>query len=245
MRRILFLFLIIAGLAGWAGASGFAERWAIYPFNPAQMSPADAGAPNMHAQTLTTQDGETLIVWVARPKRGKPVILYFHGNAGNLGNRASRFTQLIKRGYGIVAPAYRGSSGSTNIVIYGESLGTGVSVVTATALTNDDIRPTAMVLESPYLSIPEVARHLYPQLSVLVDVLKNQWDTKSAVPALKAPLLVLHGADNAMIPPAHGQQVHALAGSKDKVFFKVPGATHNTVWTIEGQRRLYRFLARF
>ena len=100
--------------------------------------------------------GATLVTWVAAPKAGKPVILYFHGNAGNLANRVGRFRRFIARGYGLVAMAYRGSSGSTgrpsqkaitadvralyrdldNVlktdaprVLYGESLGSGVVTV--------------------------------------------------------------------------------------------------------------------
>ncbi|MEH6360615.1 MAG: hypothetical protein V7761_07770, partial [Amylibacter sp.] len=85
----------------------FARTWLIYPFSDIYKTPTQAGVPRLSEYRLTTHDGKSLIVW-ARPAKGrKATIVYFHGNAGNLANRAQRFDQLIDRGYGVVALAYR------------------------------------------------------------------------------------------------------------------------------------------
>ncbi len=62
---------------------------------------------------LRTGDGETLVAWYFRPKGGRPLILYFHGNGGALVDRVSRFHMFTARGYGLLAVSYRGYGGST------------------------------------------------------------------------------------------------------------------------------------
>jgi len=262
---------IIGVLAvGFLGLTGPTERMMVYPFDRAQISPANAGVPKMR-EVLFESGGETLVLWVAKPNAGKPTILYFHGNAGNLANRAPRFATFMGHGFGVVAMAYRGSSGSTGtpsqqdiikdavnvymsmpklagdstVIFYGESLGTGVAILTASTKTVSEMPPAAMVLEAPYTSIPDVARHAYPQLGSAVGVLKNIWPTKDWIGQLNIPLLVLHGAEDPLIPIGMGREVFDLSPATDKAFFAVKGAGHNNVWQPEALEVLFRFLSRF
>jgi len=144
-RAILLLALLVAVYFG-------TERLVVYPLDPRLVSPQDAGEPR-----LTETKFDNMVVWTAAPKRGKPTILYLHGNAGHLSNRVPRFQRLLDRGYGIIAPAYRGGSGSsgwptedgimgdiralyaalssgkltgtpTAPIIYGESIGAAVTI---------------------------------------------------------------------------------------------------------------------
>lgn len=114
MKRILVRLLVILLMlgVGTVGLGNLAERWVIYPFDPTEVSPAEAGLNAVEARKVAVEGAE-LVVWVAEPKRGKPVILYLHGNAGNLTARTGRFKKILDQGYGLVAPAYRGSSGSS------------------------------------------------------------------------------------------------------------------------------------
>ncbi|SHK00511.1 hypothetical protein SAMN05444000_1171 [Shimia gijangensis] len=156
--RFLFRLTVILGVLafGTVVLGNLAERWVIYPFDSTEASPHDAGLERVD-QIQFENDNETLIAWVAKPKAGKPVIFYLHGNAGNLAARAGRFDRFISRGYGLFAPAYRGSSGSSGspseaaliwdvettyhamfqhfpdltsrqVVLYGESLGAAVTI---------------------------------------------------------------------------------------------------------------------
>ncbi|WP_270729307.1 alpha/beta hydrolase [Shimia sp. Alg240-R146] len=108
--RLLSLTIMLAFAA--VTLAGPAERLLIYPFDKTQVTPADAGLSGVTEQAFDF-DGETLVVWTAPPKLGQPVIFYLHGNAGNLANRAGRFRRFMDRGYGLIALAYPGSSGST------------------------------------------------------------------------------------------------------------------------------------
>ncbi len=264
MRLVLTLLL---GLTGWAGLAEF-ERGAVYPFDSTEENPQAMGLNGVKAQKLAL-NGETLVIWTATAQPGKPTILYFHGNAGNLANRADRFEQFISRGYGLVAPAYRGSSGSTglpseqvitsdmvalhqnldrlvpglttdDLVIYGESLGTGVALKLVAARPKH--QPRAVVLEAPFTSLPDVARHTSPGLIPLLPLMKNRWKSRKHVRSLTAPLLIIHGTADTLIPFKMGQKIYANAGSKTKLLLPVPGAEHNYTWRSDVMPTLWRFI---
>ncbi|MGR3711640.1 MAG: alpha/beta hydrolase [Shimia sp.] len=167
MRFLIRLAVICAMLFGATMVLGnFAERLLIYPFDSTRVSPNDAGL-NAVQEHVVTVEGERIIVWTAPPRKGQPVIFYLHGNAGNLALRAGRFQRFMARGYGLVALAYPGSSGSSGTpseerilatakhvwaekkdllptnaptsktVIYGESLGSAVALHLNALLVTD------------------------------------------------------------------------------------------------------------
>jgi fermentation-respiration switch protein FrsA (DUF1100 family) len=269
MRKASFLAIALIFLSGggWFGLGTF-ERKAVYPFDPTRIAPAALGLEGV-TETTFTSVGHDLIVWIAMPEPGKPTILYLHGNAGNLANRTWRFQRLLDRGYGLIAPAYRGSSGSTGrpseaaitrdlrnlysdlggriteltpdrIVIYGESLGSGVALKLLDA--PEIAQPAGVVLEAPYTSLPDVVRYVYPQLESLIPRMKNIWDSQTHARSLTAPLLILHGAQDSIIPPAQGRLVLEAAGSQKKEFVMVPGADHSDTWQDQSLLRLWRFI---
>ncbi len=264
-----FAVLAFFGL-GWLGLSGKAEQMLLYHFDATRVAPAAAGVPRLHEVELETDD-QTLILWVAKPRRGKPTVLYFHGNAGNLANRARRFKALTDRGFGVVAMAYPGSSGSSGapsqktilknaettltkirsfvgnsgIILYGESLGTGVAVLAAASKTARNLPLKALVLEAPYTSIPDVAAHLYPRLAAYTDILTDTYPSIDHIGKIKIPLLILHGTNDQLIPIEQGRQLFAASPATDKTFYPVKNAGHTNVWQPDAQKMLYRFLNRF
>lgn len=274
MIRLLSI-LTVLGFIGWLSLDRI-EALVIYPFDGTDVAPTDVGLPGVTARAFDTggdTGGETLVVWTAPPKPGKPVVFYLHGNAGNLANRAGRFRHFLARGYGLVAMAYRGSSGSSGtptqagitadvralwaalhhfipngapVVIYGESLGTGVATV---ALINSAVTksrpPAALILESPYTSIFDVGRALYPTLAPYFPDLSSPWNSLAAAPAITLPLLVLHGTQDEMIPQAQGRAIFDAALSTDKQFLAVQGAGHTTLWRSDTLPALWRFIDRF
>src|SRR5262249_45834121 len=133
------------------------QRSLMYFPDPARTSPAAAGLPQAEEVMLKSSDGESLIAWHVPPQGSKPVVIYFQGNGGALNLRAARFNRLIAEGCGLLALSYRGYGGSTGkpteggllldaaaaydfaasrypperIVLWGESLGSGVAVALA------------------------------------------------------------------------------------------------------------------
>lgn len=269
MRRLLLFaaLTLCLGGGGWLGIAQF-EREAVYPFDPRHITPAEPGLTGF-SEVLFTSGIQTLVVWVAPPAAGQPTIFYLHGNAGGLANRAVRFRQFAARGYGVIAPAYRGSSGSTGkpsertitrdmrrlwrrlnrlapgltpaqTVIYGESLGTGVALK---LLAQDGIAPPrGVVLEAPYTSLPAVVRHVYPQLEMLIPRMRNIWNSASHATSLTAPLLVLHGDSDTLIPIAQGKQVFEATRSERKQFYTVKGADHAETWRDDSRPVLWHFI---
>ncbi|MGB0960652.1 MAG: alpha/beta hydrolase [Halocynthiibacter sp.] len=266
LRFLLVLALLVIGIVSLFDN---AERALIYAFDDTHVTPQNAGAKGFKEETLTQED-ETLLAWYHPPRSGKPTVLYFHGNAGNLATRTSRFNWLTYHGYGVLAPAYRGSSGSTgrpnearltkdaemwlkhllakspkSIVLYGESLGTGVAVKIA-ARQHPASRPIrAMILEAPYTSIPDILMHISDGFAPLARVLNEHWDSKSKIADVTVPLLILHGQKDKVIPIEHGRALFDAAMSKDKQFFDPRNGTHTNVLQSGGDQVLKRFLARF
>jgi len=244
----------------------FARTWLIYPFSGVYETPAQAGASRLSEYRLTTQDDNTLIVWAHPAKGRKATIVYFHGNAGNLANRAQRFDRLLDRGYGVVALAYRGSSGSTGrpsegvitkdaillqgsltkilgqkpkgkIIYYGESLGTGVATKLATTHP-----PDALILEAPYTSIVTLAANQMPIFPIRA-VLDQRWETEDYIKRVNIPTLVLHGTEDRVIPYDHGQTIFSLSPANNKVMKTLKGGGHAAAFSTAGQTAIYRFIA--
>ena len=142
--------------------------------------------------TLTSGDGEKLIAWYVAPKVTKALIIYFHGNAGSLDLRAGRFKWVVEDGTGLLALSYRGYGGSTgkptetglisdgmaaydfvlarfparNIVLWGESIGTGVAV----AVSRGTRDRSAVILDAPFTPLADSGgRRLSVRAGALVD----------------------------------------------------------------------------
>jgi pimeloyl-ACP methyl ester carboxylesterase len=263
LRFLMPLWVVLAGFT-------FAERFVIYAFDPRAVDPASLGL-RLTVDQIESAEGDKIVLWRAPAKAGKPTILYFHGNAGNLANRHQRFAIILSRGYGLVAPAYPGSSGSdgwptearliANMgqvyrgvtggqitgkpvvpIVYGESLGAAVAaqVLRDARLTP----PRAVVLEAPFSTLADVGRSLQSWAKVLTPLLTSQWNSVEGIKSLSAPLLVMHGDRDALIPIAQGRAVFQAAGSADKEFLEVKGAGHTNLWTVKSQRHIFAWMDR-
>jgi hypothetical protein len=195
---------------------------------------------------LETSDGEQVVAWHVPPTRKSFVILYFHGNGGALAWRAERFRMLVAAGAGLLALSYRGYGGSTGtpseaglkrdadalyrfameryadrrLVLWGESLGTGVAVPLAAERT-----VAALILEAPFTSAVEAGAALYPFLPVR-RLMKDRFSSEACIARVSAPVLVLHGARDTVIPIDMGERLYARIESP-KRFVRFPGAGHN------------------
>ena len=168
--------------------------------------------------------------------------------AGALRYRVDRFRELTAQGEGLVALSYRGYAGSTGrpteagliadaraaydfavkrygadrIVLWGESLGSGVALALAAE------RPVArIVLEAPFLSAVDVAAGVYPYLPVRW-LMKDQFRSDLRVAKVTAPVLVLHGDRDDVVPIASGQQLYKLITSP-KRFVRLAGGGHENL----------------
>ena len=196
--------------------------------------------------TLETSDGEAISALFFRGK-GRDVILYFHGNAGDLSGWqfvAEDFTAL---GYNFLIIDYRGYGKSTgtvserglyldadaayeyllkrgfeprDIVIYGRSIGSGVAVDLASRVSC-----LGLVLESPFSSMGQLANEKFPFLFPAL-FLKYRFDNSAKMAKVKCPVIFLHGSDDTLIPPVHSQRLFkSFRGSKRLII--VDHGSHN------------------
>ncbi len=218
------------------------QRALLYPASRERVTPAQAGLASMREIVLETADGERLVAWWQPPRPGRAVIVYFHGNGGSLSNRRARAATLLQDGRGLLLASYRGYSGSTGspseaglaldaraayawvasayeadrIVLYGESLGSGVAVRLATE------SPVAgLVLDAPYTSIVDAARRLYWWLPVDL-LLRDRFPSLDRIARIGAPLLVLHGEADRLVPIGLGERLFAAA-PEPKRLVRLPG----------------------
>ena len=232
------------------------ERQVVYPFSATYSAPADT---RLQERKFRTADGETLILWHAPAPGTRPTVLYFPGNAGTLADRTKRFQALIDRGFGVMAMAYRGSSGSSGmpdevlltedatavaallgerpVILYGESLGAAVAVKLAAAGLGEGV-----VLEAPFLSIPEIVASQYPS-EPISEHFTQVWDSGARIEAVRQRLLILHGTEDRLVPFAHGVELHARASSAEKSLVALKGHGHTGLWTQDAQHALFLFLS--
>jgi uncharacterized protein len=221
------------------------QRKILFRCDAAEVDPATLGL-KAKVVRLKTEDGESLLAWLIPPAPGRPLILYFHGNAGGIDLRVERFHAIAKAGMGLMAIEYRGYASSTGspserglkldgeaayaaaiasgvaperIVPLGESLGSGVAVALAARH-----KVGALVLDSPYSSIADVAAAAYwfvPVRALLRDPFRND----SLIGSVKAPTLMVHGTKDRVVPIRFGEKLFALA-NPPKEFWRVEGAAH-------------------
>ena len=243
-----FLLFLSTGYLALVALMYVAQRGLMYFPEGFRTAPADAGLPEAEEVVLDTPDGARVIVWHVPPRDGRPVWLYFHGNGGALRYRVDRFRQLTGQGEGLVALSYRGYAGSTGrpseagliadagaaydfavkrhgaerIVLWGESLGSGVALALAAE------RPVArVVLEAPFLSAVDIAAGVYPFLPVRL-LMKDQFRSDLRVAKVTAPVLVMHGDRDEVVPISSGQRLYQLITSP-KRFVRLAGGGHENL----------------
>lgn len=226
------------------------QRRILFVPDTSRPEPDPGVSPALATVHTTTADGLTLEGWWSPPPEGGIAILYFHGNAGHIGSREGKARRLIARGYGVLLAGYRGYGGNpghpsesglvadarawlatletlgvrpSSTVLYGESLGSGV----VAALAQE--RPVAgVVLEAPYTSIAEIAAARYWFVPVR-RLLQDRFDTLTRLPTLRAPVLIVHGTEDAVIPVEHGARLFAAA-AEPKRFARLNGGGHTNLF---------------
>ncbi|MEL7182568.1 MAG: alpha/beta hydrolase, partial [Pseudomonadota bacterium] len=224
---IVGIYLLLLGLL-WS----MQERL-IFPGWSGPSASAVASVPGLEDIRIPHGDGSTRSGWWRQPDDGAPTLVIFHGNAGTQWGRLPAFAA---RGFGILLIPYGGYAGNPgapsepglmadgmvalaalrakgvkpeDTILYGESLGTGVAA--QMALEPGDWR--GVVLDAPYLSVAQRAAEVHWYFPV-DHLIRHRFDTASIIQDIQAPILILHGTDDRVIPIHHGEAVFALAGGR-------------------------------
>jgi len=255
---------VAAAYGAAVGAATVAQRRLIYFPDPTPDMPEAYDLPEMAVVEFSAKDGTTLRAWSALIGRTAPTILFLQSNSRNVSARAYRYRRWIEAGFSVLALCYRGYGGSGGrpsekglyqdadaalafladqgisqelIVLIGESLGTGVAVDLAARNTVG-----AVILESPFTSIPDIAASAYPALP-FNHLVRDKFDSISKIGDVQSPLLIAHGTDDRVIPYDMGRRLYEAA-NQPKEFVGVKRATHSDLWSYDVPKTEIEFIRR-
>jgi uncharacterized protein len=227
----------------------FQERLLFLPGIPGRAVPANPAAAGLPFEEvrIATADGETLAAWWVPAPGARYTLVHFHGNAGNIGHRLELLSLLHALPANVLLFDYRGYGQSTGspdepglyrdaeavwdyltgtrglpaerLVLHGQSLGAGVAAHLAAARA-----PGALILESTFTSVPELAAEIYRWLPVRW-LARLRFDTRARLKDVRCPVLVVHSDADELIPYAHGERLYAAAPEPKRLL--TIGGDHN------------------
>jgi uncharacterized protein len=270
MRMAQAVLAAVVVLLAAVGLLWSQQRRLIYLPAPRAVPPAATVLPGAEEVSFPTEDGLRLDGWfvpAAATSRGKgrgPAVLVCNGNGGNRSLRAPLAAALARAGLAVLLFDYRGYAANpgrptepglaadaraavaylaarpevdpARLVYFGESLGAAVALRLAV-----ERPPAALVLRSPFGSLAEVGRRHYPWLPVSL-LLADRYDAAGRAGRLAAPLLVVAGGRDRIVPPAHSRRLFEAA-PEPKRFVLLPGADHNDLDLLAGPRLLAEVMA--
>lgn len=216
----------------------------------------------MKLGTVTTADGLDVKHWFAPPRdQGKPVGVLFYGNAAYMASRTNEARALLDLGYGVLLVSYRGYDGNPgkpteqglyndaranidwlkaqnyDFFLMGQSLGSGVAVQMAT-----EYPAKALILETPYTSMIDAASYHYPYVPVRW-LLKDRFDSLSKITQVKAPVFIIQGEADEVIPVVQGKLLFERANEPKEALW-LPSARHNDYYMHGGWPQIVAFLGK-
>jgi fermentation-respiration switch protein FrsA (DUF1100 family) len=250
-RRLFFPVVLAALLFSFITAETEAamENYFLYfPEPDLSMTPDNIRLPYEDVIFKAADDTE-LHGWFIPGKNRSPVVLFFHGNAGNISHRIDNLLRLNRLGLSVFIFDYRGYGRSQgepseqgiyndargalewlakrgynrdDIIYFGRSIGAAVALQLAI-----EKPPNGLILESPFTSVAGMGKKHYPILYRLLGwLLKDRYDNEEKMSQLKAPLLLIHGTEDSIVPVNMGQTLFSLAAQPKQIYL-INGADHN------------------
>lgn len=268
LRNMTFFFQMLLWIAiGYICVVAFMYIFQRhFTFQPSAKNPFNADIAPFKPFIYQTPMGLNIRGLYVPAKPDMPTIVYFQGNAGNIGDRLYKTKTFLERGYGFLLVGYRGYSGNPGspseenfyqdgrsaikalgvqgvgydrIILYGESIGTGVATQMATELP----QAKALILEAPFTSTIDIAKRFYWYLPV-EKMLSDKFRNDRKVGTLKMPILILHGTRDFTIPDSYGKKLFSYVTSANKKFVELQGAGHGNVYDFGAAEAIHAFLDR-
>ncbi len=224
--------------------------------------PEDYGLENTSEIIIKTVDKISLLAWFYEGQSDKPILVYFHGNSFDIGERAYRIKRYNDVGFSTLIVSWRGFSGnkgtptennlyldgratiewiikntkfnSGDIINYGESLGSGVAIE-----LNLKYNFLCTVLEAPFTSIADVANKRYKFYPTKL-LVKDKFDNLSKIDKIKSPLLIISGINDEVVPHFHSKLLFDKASMPKKSLF-IDEAMHNNLYDFGIEKTVISF----
>ena len=240
---ILFAYVVFALLLRWRETSMI-----YYPTRVIEATPA-----HYEDVYLTTADGEKINGWfLPSLQPNAPVILFFHGNAGNISHRLDKLEVFRSLGADVFLIDYRGYGRSTgkpnepgtyldalaaydyltkqrnrqasSVIVYGESLGSAIAVELATRVPVGGV-----IIEEPFTSVGDVGQKMFPFMPARY-IVKNKYDTLSKIARINAPLLIFHSRGDEIFPYSYAERL--FAGAREPKRLVELTGNHNDAYAV-------------
>jgi uncharacterized protein len=255
--RLLFLLAVASSILYLMISPRVAEH---FLFLPGRSDPGPSPrVAEVQGEDLTLQagDGVALHAWWFEADPEAPAVLFFHGNAGTIGDRLFQADGMLREGVSILLLSYRGygrsggrpserglaldaeaglrwvaerTGGPGRVVVHGRSLGGAV----AGGLVAEHPEVAGLILESTFTDLEAMAASVYPFLPrFLLRRLRGHFDTRTALARVQSPILVIHGTRDEIVPFSMGTELRDAAPG-DPHFLEVPGARHNDLPWVAG-----------
>lgn len=223
------------------------QRGMLYFPDDRPVRSAASVLPVAEEVTFATEDGLRLHGWFVPASDAYAAVVVFNGNAGNRSDRAPMAAALSREGVSVLLFDYRGFGGNPGsptesgllhdaraaraylstrvaeerIAYFGESLGAAVAVALAA-----EHPPLALILRSPFTTLAEIGAHHYPYLPVHPALLQDRWASLDLIGRIDAPVLVIVGERDRIVPPAFSRRLYEAAANPAG-YVVVPRADHN------------------
>jgi fermentation-respiration switch protein FrsA (DUF1100 family) len=232
----------------------FQSHYVYYPDRILLADPSSIGL-EFESVSFETEDGVKLSGWYILSENARGIIIFCHGNGGNISHRLESIQIFHRLGLDVFIFDYRGYGRSEGrpsemgtyrdieaawrylveerqvnpdrIVVFGRSLGGAVAAWLAHRYT-----PGALILESAFTSVPDIAAKLYPYLPVRL-LSRYKYDTARYLDGVNCPVLIVHSREDEMMPFSHGQRLFERA-AEPKEFLEISGS-HNEGFITSGK----------
>lgn len=248
------------------------EVMVFHPLAGMDHTPAERGLAYEQV-AITTADGETLSAWYLPAQAGvEPtgVVLYCHGNAGNIGGRVPRLEGLLALGQAVLIFDYRGFGESTGratvagtrldvqaawdwllargyspdrIILWGRSIGGAVAIDQAARASDAGTPPAALVVEGSFTSTVELGQELHPLLPVGWFAERIDYPSRELIGRVTAPILIGHAVDDQLIGIHHGRALHDACGTAEPLIELHGGHNGGSMTQAESSEQVAAFLA--
>lgn len=220
--------------------------------------PAASSVPEMTVAAIQAADGNTSASWYAPPTPGNRVIVFFHGNAGNIADRDYKARYFIDEGVGVLLVGYRGFGGNpgkpteagiyadakaaaeflitkgitpADMVLYGESMGSGVAVDLARKMADSGTPVGGVILEAPFTSMADAAAYHYSWLPARL-LVRDRYDSLKKIAGINTSLMLIHGDQDRTVPQPLGKTLFSEA-SEPKEALWLAGAGHVNIYDFD------------
>ena len=218
----------------------FYQRSLLYHPNENNYS-GDKISVDIEKVKIQTSDNIELLGWYHEKNlKDYKTLVYFHGNAGSLENRIHKLNHFQDMNINFLIVAWRGFNGNKgkpsekglyvdgkstidwlikkgvdekNLILYGESLGTGVASHLA-----QNKNYAGVILETPFTSMIDAAKNFYPYIPVNL-LLKDKFENYKKVKNINSPILIMHGEVDQIVPFSMGKKIYELANNPKYSYF--------------------------